>query len=108
MCATVDRPARPLFRLVAAAGLVLMTIGLAHRAIASVHDAGIHGEAASRTSCDARSSDSCCLHPDHFDESDIPVVDAPDGLGPPRRLRSACSAGRTAAARRPPVRPPSA
>jgi hypothetical protein len=108
MSATVDRPARPLLRLSAAvACLVLMTIGLADRSLASAFDPGNGAGSASRASCDARHSDSCFSHPDHTGESDIPVVDAPDGLGPPRRLCLLSSDGGSAVPQKPPVRPPS-
>jgi hypothetical protein len=108
MSAKVDRPDLPSFRLVAAALLLLMTVGLSDRSFASGHDAGARAaEAASRTSCDAGHSDSGCWHPDHSDESDIPVVDVPAGLGRARRLASSCPDGGTAVSPRPPVRPPS-
>jgi hypothetical protein len=107
MYAKADHPARRLFRLAAAACLLLMTIGLADRSFASGYDAGVHAEAASRAAGDAGHSESGCWHPDHSDESDIPVVDVPVGLGPARRLPSSCSDGRTAVSLRPPVRPPS-
>ena len=108
MCATADDRARARLRLSAAvACLVLMTIGLADRSLASAFDPGTGAGSASRASCDARHSDSAFSHPDHGDESLIPVVVAPDGLGPPRRLRSSALDGETAVPRRPPVRPPS-
>ena len=107
MSATVDRPARPHVRLAAAACLVLISIGPAEPSLASSRDAGAQAEAASQASCDARHSDSGCSHPDHADESEIPVVEAPEGLGPPRRLRSRSSDSGTALPQSPPVRPPS-
>jgi hypothetical protein len=107
MCATADRRGRSLFRLTAAVGLVLMTIGLAERSLASAGDPGNHAEAAGRASCDARHPDSGCSHPDHADESDIPVVDVPDGFGPSHRLCPPSPDGETAVPQKPPVRPPS-
>ena len=107
MCATADRQARRLLRLAAIACLVPMMIGIAEPSLASAYDAGTHAEAASQASCDARHSDSGCSHPDHADESDIPVVDALDGLGPPHRLYSHYLVDWTAVPQRPPVRPPS-
>ena len=108
MCAKADHPDLPAFKLVAAALLLLMTVGLSDRSFASGHDAGARAaEAASRTSCDAGHSDPGCWHPDHSDESDVPVVDVPAGLGPARRLPWSCSDGRAAVSLRPPVRPPS-
>lgn len=107
MCARADRQVRPLFRLMAVACLILMTIGLADRSLASAYDAGTHAEATSQASCDARHPDSGCPHPDHADESDIPVVDAPDGLGLTHSLCSHRPDGGTAVPQKPPVRPPS-
>jgi len=108
MSATADRRARARLRLSAAAGcLVLMAIGLAGLSLASAFDPGARAEPASPASCDAGHSDSCSPHMDHSDESDIPVVDVPDGLGPARRHCSYSSEGRTALPQSPPVRPPS-
>jgi len=107
MYAKVDHPDHPFFRLVATACLLLMTIGLADRSLASVHDSGVRSEAASGASCDAGHSDSSYWHPDHSDESDIPVVDVPSGLDRAHRLAAPCSDGGTAVSLRPPVRPPS-
>jgi hypothetical protein len=107
MCAKADRPGRPLFRLMAAACALLMTVGLSVRSFASGHDSSVRAEAASRTSCDAGHSDSNFGHPDHSDESDIPVVDVPAGLDRACRLAPSCSDGGTAVSPRPPVRPPS-
>jgi hypothetical protein len=107
MSATVDRPARPPLRLSAAACLVVMAVAFLAPPLASASDAGAPAEAGSKGSCDARHSDSAFSHPDHGDESLIPVVVAPDGLGPPRRLHANAPDGETAVPRRPPVRPPS-
>jgi len=107
MCAKADHTDRPLFRLVAAVGLLLITVGLSDRSFASGHDSAVRAEAASRTSCDAGHSDSSYWHPDHSDESDIPVVDVPAGLGRAHRLPPSCSDGGTAVSLRPPFRPPS-
>ncbi len=109
MFATADRPGRARIRLSAGAAvfLVLMTIGLADRSLASALDPGAGAGSASRASCDARHSDSCFSHTDHAGESDIPVVDAPDGLGSPRRLCLHSSDGGSAVPQKPPVRPPS-
>ncbi len=107
MCATADRPANPLFRLAAAACLILMMIGLADRSFASVYDPGAHSGSASRASCDARHSDSGWPDPDDTDETDIPVMEAAGGLGQPRRLCPLFPEGGTSAPQRPPVRPPS-
>jgi hypothetical protein len=106
MSAKADHFARPLIRL-AAACLLLMTIGLADRSLASVDDVEVHAAAAARAACDAGHSESGFWHPDHSDESDIPVGDIPVGLGPARRLPSSCSDDRMAVPLRPPVRPPS-
>jgi hypothetical protein len=108
MSATVDRPARPLLRLSAAvACLVVMAVAFLAPPLASASDAGAPAEAASKGSCDARHSDSAFSHPDHGDESLIPVVVAPDGLGLPRRLCLHSSDGWSAVPQKPPVRPPS-
>jgi hypothetical protein len=107
MCAKADHPDRPLFRLVAAACLLLMMIGLSNRSFASGDESVVQAEAASRTSCDAGHSDASFGHPDHSDESDIPVVDVPAGLGRACRLAPSCSDGGTAVSPRPPARPPS-
>jgi|GEM_PF-6483815 len=106
MSATADLSACPLVRL-AAAGLILLTIGLADRPLAPVCDCWTHADAASQASSDARHSDFGCSHPDHAGESDIPVMDATDGLGPPRRLYPPSRHGGAAVPQRPPVRPPS-
>lgn len=103
MCATADRRAHPLFRLAAGAALVLMMIGLADRPLVYAHDAGM----ASKASCDAGHSDCDSPHPDHADESDIPVVEAVGGLGRPRRLCPPCLESGTSVPQRPPARPPS-
>jgi hypothetical protein len=108
MSATADRRARARLRLSAAAGcLVLMTIGLADLSLASAFDPGTRAERASPATSDAGHSDSCSSHTEHADESDIPVVDVPDGLGPARRHCSYSSEGGTALTQSPPVRPPS-
>ena len=107
MCATADRPTRSLFRLPAAAGLVLMMIGLVARAPAFPCGAGTRAEAACQASCDDRHPDSGCSHPDHAGESDIPAVDVPDGSGPSHRLFLSSPDGATAVPQKPPVRPPS-
>src|SRR5512139_2021651 len=108
MCATADGRTRARLRLpVAVACLVLMTIGLAERSLASGCGSGTGAGSASRACCNAPHSDSCLSHADHAGESDIPVVDTPDGLGPARRHLSYSAEGGTALPRRPPVRPPS-